>query len=392
MKPATVWEDVRGNLPTFEAYLKMTPDIRELHYWDLPDHLVVDISDFKLRVPSLSIHNPTIGTIKRIIGRNRKIERKITKILNWKFKKFELTVNLPFKLTNIHYASLYSLMLSEGDYRNVFKLQVPEKELHQIFKNTLKNLFPDNDFSKLYSLNEDGVPRSMASSIFRYLIPIPEIIPKFIFSNKHFSETYLKIAFESEGSILSRGIVQLSRSIKLPKDIKLKGEDGERIFIGSIRKEYPNLYSKLVKYLPMTLVGEYLMLKHHFGIESKIIPESVRINKTTARRGKYSIKWKLRITSINKNKFVKEVGFISKVKNNKARETLSIPISKQDFSVFEKMKEISKNGIFTRNEFVRKMKNMYKHPQSFIENYERIGLIKRIGRGKYQLINSYLSE
>ena len=283
-------------------------------------------------------------------------------------------------------------MLSEGDYRNAFRLQVPEKELHQIFFDSIKNLFLRNDFSKIYSINENGIPRSTASSILRYLIPIPRIIPKFILDNKEFAKNYLRIAFESEGSVLSKGIVQLSRSTELPNDLKFKGEIGERIFIGSIRRDYPSLYFKLVSYLPMTLVGEYLMLKHHFGIQSKIIPESVRINKTTARRGKYSAKWKLLITSTNKNRFVKEIGFVSRVKTDKAVKVLGIPTRNKKFFAFGVMKEISRKGIFTRENLVKKLKDTYKYPQSFIQNYERIGIIKRVGKGKYKIVNSYRQE
>lgn len=389
MKSTTIWEDVEPNLPTFEDYLKTAPGIQQIHYWDLPDHLTVDISDFKLRSPSLSVNNPTIKTIKRIAGKDIEIETKIKRIINWTMKRFDLNVKLPLDLVNEHYVSLYSLMLSEGHYKNAFRLQVPEKEFHQIFATSIEKLFPENDFSKLYSINNNDIPRSTGSSILRYFIPIPEIIPRFILDNKDFAETYLRIAFEAEGSVLSRGIIQLSRSIELPKDFKIDGKTGKRIFIGDIRKNYPILYSKLVKHLPMTLIGEYLMLKRHFGIEGKMIPESVRINKTTARRGKYSVKWKLRITSVNKNKFVKEIGFITEYKNNKAIKTLDIPTRKPKFFAFETMKEISKNGLFTRKEFVRRMGNIYKYPQSFIQNYERIGVIKRIVKGKYKIARPY---
>jgi len=392
MKSNTVWEDVKKNLPSYGNYVKISPDIREIHYWNLPDHLTVDISNFKLRTPSLSVHKPTIKTIKRIIGNNSKLEKKIQKVVNWTLKRFEIHIKLPLKLKNRHYVSLYSLMLSEGDYKNEFRLQVPEKELHQIFVNSLKNLFPRNNFSELYSLNNTSIPRSTASSIFRYFIPIPEIIPKFILLNKNFSKIYLRIAFESEGSVLPDGAIQLSRSIKLPQRLEMKGGVGKKFFIGRLKKEYPKLYFKLIKYFPVTLLGEYLMLKHNFDIESKLIPESVRINKTNIRRGKYSIKWKLRITSVNKNKFIREIGFITKIKKSKALKVLDLPTRNPKLFSLEVMKKISKDNIFTRKKFVEKMKKLYKNPQSFIENYERIGLIKRVERGKYKITNPYQSK
>ncbi len=392
MKSMTIWEDVKKNLPSFEAYVRNSPDIRKVHYWDLPDHLTVDISNFKLRSPSLSLNNPTIKTIKRIVGKDVEVETKIRRIINWTMKRFDLNVKLPLDLVNENYVSLYSLMLSEGHYRNAFRLQVPEKEFHQIFLNSIKKLFSGNDFAKLYSINENGIPRSTGSSILRYFIPIPEIIPRFILDNKDFAKLYLKIAFEAEGSILSRGIIQLSRSIELPKEIIFEGKIGERIPVGSIRQNYPALYSKILTHLPATLVGEHLILRRHFDIENKIVPESVRINKTAFRRGKYSIKWKLRITSTNKNRFVKEIGFVTKVKGDKALKALGIPTRNKKFFVLGIMKEISRSNVFTRKDLIEKLKDIYKYPQSFIQNYESIGFIKRVGKGKYRIVNSYPQE
>ncbi|MBI3413645.1 MAG: hypothetical protein HY051_06250 [Candidatus Aenigmarchaeota archaeon] len=390
---SSIWEDIKNDIPTFEKYLENSPDIQKIHYWNLPNHVVVDISNFKLRSPSLSVNKPTIKTIKKLVGKNSKIEKKIIKIVNSSMKRFDLNMNLPLKLNNRAYVSLYSLMISEGSHKNEFRLQVPEKELHQIFLSSLENLFPNNDFSKIYSINTDnGVLRSTASSIFRYIIPIPAVIPKFILKSKEFSRIYLRIAFEAEGSALTEGKIQISRSIGLPKELKIIGAPGDRIYMGKIKEKYPKIYLQILKHLPSTLLGEYLMLKNNFGIECRLTPESVRINKTIARRGRYSAKWKLIITSINKNKFAKEIGFLSKSKNNKLIIAATVPIRKPKFFALQKMVEMSKGNVFTRKEFIENMKNVYKHPKSFIKTYNDTGVIKRVGRGKYKIINSSPQE
>ena len=241
----------------------------------------------------------------RIYGKDLEINKLITFLLNWRNKQHKVNVSFPLSLIKDDYVKLYSLMLSEGSFRNEFKLQVPEKEFHNMFKVSLKNLFGDMLITKrVYN----GVPFTMAPAKISHLLPIPKHIPKFILENKEFARIYLRIAFEAEGSLhLYKHKTGTHRRIKLSRNIgidnlvdkKLPYKEGIRVYRGILKKEFPEPLNKITENPCSIILGEFYMLRKHFGVEARIDPEYIRINKTSHRRGKISVKWTLTIHAKN---------------------------------------------------------------------------------------------
>src|SRR3989344_3327423 len=203
----------------FEEYIKLAPNEKVIHYWDLPDGFCVrlnkPIKDLPFRGSTNSI---TIGKLKRNFGNDFKMEKNIKSILNWRNKRHEVNVKFPLNLVNKEYVEIYSLMLSEGSYNKGFILHVPEEEFHNIFFSSLNRLFVNVHINQILS---KGFKLSFAPNKLRYLLPFPKHIPKFILTNREFARTYLKIAFEAESNPfykLRKG-TQVTRRIKLSRNV-----------------------------------------------------------------------------------------------------------------------------------------------------------------------------
>ena len=287
-------------------------------------------------------------------------------------------------------------MLSEGSYKKGFTVHVPEEEFHDIFLNSLNKIF-----SKLHTnqIISKGFKLSYGPNKLRYLLPIPKIIPKFIFNNKKFAKIYLRIAFEAEGNVRYKILesggtnrrIKLSRNIGIDNLIKnkLSYEEGERIYFGVLKRDFPKLADEILKSPCLTILGERLMLKKHFNIETSLYPEYLRINKTSFRRGKVSVKWTLTIHGTNINKFVKEIGFVGKNKEENSRKMLKVKLQRSAYFAFSIMKKVAKKGVFNSCDYSKEMIKLgYKFPMVFLSKYKRKNLIKNVGYHKYKVLDS----
>jgi len=136
------------------------------------------------------------------------------------------------------------------------------------------------------------------------------------------------------------------------------------------------------------LLLEQILLKQHFDIDSKITLEAIRSNKTSLRCGKISARWVLLIYANNINKFVKEIGFISKRKNKKLEEMKKIRGNNPQYSTLKIIQKITdKRGYFYRKDFIQEMKKLgYKSPSCYLWRFHYKRLIKRIKFGYYKIL------
>jgi hypothetical protein len=238
----------------FQEYTEKAPDIKEINFWDLPHGTCVGFENppenLILRGNTKTI---TVGRLLRIYGKDSGINKKITYLLNWRNKRHKVNVSFPLSLVKDDYVKLYSLMLSEGSFRNEFKLQVPEEEFYNMFTVSLKNLFGDLLITRSV-YNE--VPLTMAPEKISCLLPMPKHIPKFILENKEFARIYLRIAFEAEGSLqLLKHKTGTLRRIKLSRNLgidnlvdkELSYKEGVRIYKGILKKEFPEILNKITE-------------------------------------------------------------------------------------------------------------------------------------------------
>ncbi|MBU3896936.1 MAG: hypothetical protein KJ697_03320 [Nanoarchaeota archaeon] len=368
-------------IKSFKQYVQLAPIIGKIHYWDLPKEITINLkTKEKMKLKNLL----------NLYGKDKYIEKKIEAISHAGNK---MHISFPLKLRNIDYVKLYALMISEGYFKREFSIHVPEEEFHSIFKNTLKNIFNQN------VINAQNLVvscfKTRATKFIRYLIPIPEYIPRFIVKSKDYSREYLKIAFEAEAyphySTPRTGIkryIKLARSVDISDIAKeVKYEESKRISFGKLKREYPAIIKKIDKRPPVTLLGEYYMLQEHFNIFSVMKPDSLRVNKTEYKRGKISMRWCLYIYSDSLDKFIREINFITKRKKLITAKMKKVKGQKRKFSTVKIMKLVSKNNIFITKDVVKKMKELgYKSPYSFIWKYNKRGIIKKISRGKYKII------
>jgi hypothetical protein len=375
---------------TFSEYLKKSPIIKEINYWNLPPTICVELlpllSIIKLRGRSI-----TIKRLCALVGRNLNINGKISSILFYRNSR-KLPIKFPFSLDNIDFVELYSLMLSEGSKNTEFRLHVPEEFFHEIFVRDLKNLFGEEIKKYIIQKKEKGILRSTAPTVIRYLIPICEHIPKLVLKNKKYCKRYLQIAFEAEGSPIFIGFkryISLKRNVDITDIVKNKLDypEEERIYIGRLRKDFPEVVNKVMKNPPITLLGEHLMLKEHFNIKSIMKPEAIRVNKTSSGFGKITARWALYIYADSVNRFINEINFISMKKKGITEKMIKIKGYKSQYSTLEIIKAVSKNKIFKISDFVKQMKKIgYVSPMTYICRYEKKGLLERIERGKYRLL------
>lgn len=379
----------------WSEYLENSSNKNIINYIDLPDTLCLCLKrNYKIKSRGESI---TVRKLKECNLRIDEVNKLIDSIFNWRFKKYKLKIKFPVRLDNIHYVKLYSLLLSEGNFRNTLSLNVPEDFFHDIFKESLVGLFGEQIKNMFYENKVNGFPITIAPEMLRYLLPIPFHIPRVILNDKEYSRVYLKIAFEAEGSpkinIKShKKYISLSRNIDITQlistNVKNNMEIGQRLYKLQIRNKFPTLYNRLNDFLPETLLGEKLLLEHHFGVVSTIDLECIQRNKTNFRRGEFSAKWRLNIYSDSVDKFINEIGFLSKKKDDICKEMRKIKSQRRKYFALDLMKAISKNRIFEIREFENRMKIFgYITPRKFVWSYCKKGIIKRIKRGVY-FINS----
>ena len=367
-----------------KKYVQNSPKSLEINWFDLPPNLILLENS----------HLITVKKLMKIHGKNKILNRQI-KGLKTSTKKDALRINFPIHLDKICYIRLYALMISEGSVRTEFSLNVPEKEFHQIFEKDLKELL-----SKEITIKKDfnhGLERSRAPATIRFLVPIYNTIPKVIFQNKEFAKEYLRVAFEAEGSPIfnlkkHKKYIKLSRNSDVSQffsnenDLPLE----KRIFINGIKKIYPMQYYNIIKKPDSLILGEHLLLKYWFNIDSTLKLESIRLNKLGNRKGKISAKWVLYIYSGEDiERFNQQIGFMSKFKMEKSQEMLEkIPSRRKQYSALKIMREIQKENTFLVRDFNKRMKNLgYKSPQKFLWDYwNNKKIIKRVKRGEYQVI------
>ncbi len=372
---------------TFQEYLKEAPPINKIHYWNLPNHLQIGIRD-----PNRRSRKITIRKLKLEYGFNPKINRRIRYVYNWKGRRYKFPIELPLSLTNENYVKIYALMSSEGSYKTEFRLQVPEKIFHEKLVKALQSLFGRGIKNHIFQDETNNVLRTNIPRIVRYFLPIPQHVPKFILKNREFCRKYLKIAFEAEGSpifVRSKRYISLKRNTDVTKILKgkISYPIGKRIYLGELGKDHPHLTKKVKQYPPLTLLGEHLILKHHFDIHSTIKFEAIRVNKTSYRCGEISARWALYIYADSVNRFIKEINFLSKRKRKITYEMSKINGRRRQYFALEVMKKIATNDILSTSDFTKEMKSYgYVSSCTYLSRYTKQGILKRIKHGKYKLL------
>ena len=379
----------------YSQYTDSAPLLDELHYWDLPDKYCVLVENLprKLRFRGTT-QSISIGRLKRNFGKDCSIDHCIKALVTWRNKKHSFNITFPFSFINEEYVQLYSLMLSEGSHKGEFKLHVPEEEFHELFAQCLTRLFgPIQIRTTIYR----NVKVSIAPKKVSFLVPIPKQIPAFIINNKEFARLYLRIAFEAEANfrykLLKTGCIQ--RKIKISRNYGIDGlvdtvlpyREAERIYIGRLKKEFPELVAKIIKNPCPTIVGEKILLKKHFDIETSLYPEYIRINKTTIRRGKISVKWTMNIHGENIDKFVKEIGCITEKKRVVLCRMHLVGKRRSNYTALKIMKTIARGNIFDLNDYALEMfKQGYKYPDVFLSKYKLRNLIERVSSRTYRIL------
>lgn len=384
------------SMVTIQKYVEQFPSKEEIHFWDLPSNTLLGFNKTPKRV-DLRGKWITKRKILEQVGKDDITEKSITELVLHKSLNRSVKIGFPIQLSNIHYTKLFALMSSEGSAKTEFALHVPEKEFHEIFEQEIIHLLGQNIKPHIKKHKWKGVHRSRAPAVIRYLIPIYKFIPGIIMENKEFSRRYLRIAFEAEGSPIYSGnkrYISLKRNIGLRESIqkKVKYPAEKRIYFKKLEKDYPDIAKEIKNNPPKLLLGEFLMLKEYFKLRPKIEVEAIRINKTDNRFGKVSARWALYLYAEDVNKFIREVGFITPRKQRKGKKMLQIEPRKRQYYAFEIMKQLQEQyGEIKRSEFIKKMDN-YTTPQTYLWRYEKKGIIKRIARGRYEIVKNPLEQ
>ena len=375
--------------PRMKEYINNCPAKQEVNWFDLPISCYILINEKNEKKQKVR----SIRTLIEGIGNDKNLNESVTGI-RISMKKGILNLKFPISISQMEYIRLYSLMVSEGSFKTEFSLNVPEKDFHQIFKNSLKKLISKNiQIKKDFCSNHE---RSRAPTITRYLLPFPNHLPLTLFKNKDFAREYLRIAFEAEGS----PIFNLKRHKKYIKTSRNNSVtnlfhshnlmEGKIVFISEIKKYYPKQYEQIIKNPDDLILGEHLLLKYWFDIDSTLKLENIRLNKIGNRKGKISSKWVLYIYSGEDiKKFRDEIGFITENKKKKCDEMLKkIPSRRKQYTALNIMKQIKKDNIFSTKEFNKEMKKLgYVSPQKFIWDYwKNKKIIERVKRGEYRLL------
>jgi hypothetical protein len=268
---------------------------------------------------------------------------------------------------------------------------VPEEVFHKILSLSLRNLLGRHLLFFMHRTTCRNVRRTSFPRAIRYLLPIPEHIPRFILHNKEFCREYLRIAFEAEGSPSTSKSKRYIRPVRSTDVSNITGEldisVGKKVTFVQLKHAHPKLANLVLANPPSTLLGEHLVLLHHFKILSRMAPESIRRNKTAFRTGEFSAKWALCIYSEDLPKFAREIGFLSRNKNSRMAKMLKVRGRRRKLSTFnEVIKHLQREGVFCTRHFASKMREMgYKSPRVYLSRYKRLGLIETIERGVYRI-------
>ena len=374
-----------------QDYIRNAPLLKEFHWFNLLKGTRVLI----LPMHDHSVQPTNIITVKRLIllyGKNKKLNNQIIGIKPGNNKPI-FDISFPLRFKSIEYIRLYALMLSEGSFKTEFSLNVPEEEFHFLFRNTLKKLISEN-ISISIDFNHH-VKRSRGPSIFRCIFPFHDHLPKILFKNKQFAKEYLRIAFEAEGSPIIH-VQTHKRYIKLSRNYDVSHlfpsidvlVEGKRIYLHELKKKFSNILKKILSLPHITLLGEQILLKYFFDIDSILKLESIRLNKVDNRCGKISAKWVLYIYANNINKFINLVGFISNQKRNICNEMLKIPARRPQYFALEIMKVVSKKDVFKTVDFEHQMKKLgYVTPNKFLWDYSKNRrIIKKVSKESYKIL------
>jgi len=376
-----------GYYNQLENYIKLAPRTKEINWFDLPETMCLLLKD----TSNQGLKSMTIRKLIYQYGKTKRLNKRISMAMISSRKGF-LKIEFPINLEQEDYIILYALMVSEGTFKTEFSLNVLEEFFHRLFEKSLRNL-TSNELLIKKDLN-NNCKRSRAPQILRYLCPFPNTRPAILFEDKKLAKKYLKIAFEAEGCPIfnekrSKKYIKLSRNSDISSLIKgINLSEGEKIFINQIKKQIKE-YPEIMKNPDSLILGEHLLLKHQFDIDSSLQLESIRLNSLGNRKGKISAKWVLYIYSgEDLKKFHNEIGFISNSKREKCEKMLErIPSRKKQYYPFTIMKEIQKDNLFFRKDFDKKMRDLgYVSPQKFIWDYmKNKKLIERLGRGRYRI-------
>ena len=156
----------------FDEYYRKSFTKQEIHYWDLPDTMIVGFIELPPNVLPKG-KNISIRKLKQQVGNNKRAERKI-KFLFVKRKNLRIKIKFPIKLNNIYYVRLYALMKSEGSFKSEFALHVPELFFHKVFYKSLQELLGNEIKYFIQTKKNKGILRTRANRIVRNLIPLNE--------------------------------------------------------------------------------------------------------------------------------------------------------------------------------------------------------------------------
>jgi len=376
---------------SIKEYIRDSPKLDKINWQDIPDSIKLKLDIFPDEIKKFG----NFITIRRLklVKKDKKVAKNIIGIKRSMTGNKWFKIKLPIMLKNKVYSTLYALMISEGSYKTEFSLNVPEKEFHDLFRNCIKNLISEEAANLIRIDYNKQFLRSRAPAIIRHIIPFPEHIPLTILKNRELAREYLKVAFEAEGSpILNKSkckrYIKLSRYTDISSFISNeKFTLKKRIYVNAIKVKYPKLFEKIKEHPPKILLGEQILLKKHFDIDTKLQLEAIRKNKTDLRAGKITARWVLFIYAHNINKFIKEIGFISKKKNGICTEMMKIKTRRPKYYNLKIINKIQKDKFFYSKAFVKEMKKIgYKSPRCYLQRFSKQGLIKKISRGYYKII------
>tara|TARA_Y100000310_G_C20653496_1_gene800732 strand:+ start:334 stop:1491 length:1158 start_codon:yes stop_codon:yes gene_type:complete len=375
-----------------KEYITNSQKFEKVDWWNLPKNAKLRLLHHPNEIKKLG--NFTTVRRLKLCKKKDEITKYIIGIKKYMTGNKDFKISFPINLKLKEYAQFYALMVSEGSYNTEFSLNVPEEFFHILFREDIRKLISNECSCLIKQDYNKGFLRSRAPAILRKIIPIPDHIPYIIINNKEFAREYLKVAFEAEGSPIFNK-KQHKRYIKLSRynNISPFVKDeilllNKRIYLGSLKKEYPKLFEKIKNNPPKILEGEQILLKYHFGIESKLSLEAIRHNQTDFRAGKITARWILFIYANNIDKFIQQIGFISKEKIEKIEQMKNIKGHNPQYFALRIIGRITdKDNYFYRKEFIKEMKRLnYKSPSCYLWRYLKSELIRRMKKGYYKLL------
>ena len=298
-----------------------------VNWWDLPDSLQLKL---KNPLPELS-KDRTLVTVRKCkrYADYGEITNLVMGIKHHIRSSKHLKLKFPLVFNSELYAKLYALMLSEGSFNTEFSLNLPEDFFHKMFFECIKGLLSVDVANKIMYDYNSGFKRSRAPAQVRYMIPLPVSVPALIKNNKSLAKSYLRVAFEAEGSPIldiasHKRYIKLTRYTSVDDCVKVDLLPlAKRVFKGKLKQFNPEVCVAIESKPPVLLLDEQKMLQKHFNIESKLYFEAVRNNHTGFRAGKITARWVLIIYA-----FLRWTGLIKRVfmQEHLLGEYLSLPI------------------------------------------------------------------